>query len=1468
MAENIKKYTDAVKKTISTLSATTDSIEGKIKELVVVLEAVNNGLLTTETQVKGALSGVAQGKFENKAVLQGYLQTLQVADDTAKKIVDSWEQLRITSEDTLKQSSEYSQIQRDLKINFEDEFKIKKDIADNEEEQVENIEKKLDLVEDLVKKYKEFTAATTSNGSQLKNINIDLTKGVNIAKNYLDQSMSVVPNLFDFDIDGIKDYSKQFKDIQNSWKTGSTSIPSLEGGDPIELDLAITNVNSLLKEIEPQVQKEMELRKKAFEKYILAAHNLEGDLNNQILKDINSQELISGGELEQRLQYLNDEINMFETISSQLQNANSLSEDDLKNLDSKLKSMGLVERLMIGQHAAAGQILDIHQLDLKNSSKQLKLYGDISKVTAKYSDQLDQIGVEFRETINIIPYGLQRMIGIHKIGDQITDSLTAGMKSYAGSIALGESKMVAASKAAKSLGSSFATMLGPVGLVVLAIGMVVGLVKGLEDKISNVSKELGVSRATSKKMVEDSLQLVSASGNRFITEEQILEIQKKQVESNGRILDLSKQSNQELVATATNAEQAFGILATDAMDLMSTFRQLGADDSLSQRLLADVGYLSEAAGIAPNIIAKDLLEGSKELSLYFAGMPKQAAKAAIQIRRMGMSLKQAGQIADKMLNIEGFMTDMTELAAMSNGKLNLSEAFDLRMQGDIEGMTKSIMDQIGTMQNFNEMSEFTQRKLASTLGMEVADVRKSIKLKEMSNQLSSDQVAILQSNLDKVGDVNNMSVENMKLKAEELNSTKKLAVAFDKIKSILYKALVPIIESMSDALGSSTGILDAIGAGFKLIGGVIKFITPVVKGFFLPFEWAGKLITIIVGKLESLFGSADTAESSITGMNAGLSKTSQIIEYIGMAIGAAFGGNFIIKKSLTGFNAIGKAMSMLKGKSAEVGSSVAKSIASPGLFKSITDKFKSFNPFSFFKKNAEDIDLTKPITDQIESKKGLLSKLKDKIFGKSADPASPTTTTQPSTVAQDPAASKFSKISEAIKKGIDIIKGGFQTLKDFVISTVDMISQVIGKLGEGIGKFFEGMFTGLANGLNKFQPKALIGAAALVIIAGALWTTAKAVQEFNTVNWSSLAKAGIAIVGLTGVMIGLGAIMGSGVGAAAIGLGIAAFAGMSASLWLFGKALNVVGDAMVKFEPIVVSIMTGINTIVTSAFTGITNLIASLGNIDASNLLLMGPALMGIAAGLAGLGIALAAFGASSAIMGPGIAILIGASAAIWLFAKASESAASSVGVLFDSFGKIDIGQLLLLGPALMGIGAGLAALGAGSIITGLTSLFTENPFEKLEKIAILATPMSLVANSVKLLSDSLTALASILGSIDINKLNDISNNSLEINKILKVDPSTSMNSANISSPIQPVSAVNSVPAVGESYNSTSIQNQQLGQSTNNTTTQQISTAKLERIMNQLVDAFIMYANRPSYAVIDDAATKGLNNKLKGLNNR
>jgi len=1407
MPENLQKYTASVKKTIEVLNQTTTSIESKIKELVLVLEAANQGILTTREQVQGALEGVAKGKFDTKPVLQGYLKQLQLSDESAGKLVNRWEELQSISYETLKNSESYVSIKRELLVDLDKELTVKEDITEEEETQQDIYKERLDLVSDLADQYKKFQASVNSNSKQIKDINIDLTKGVSITKGFFDLADSTIPNLFSpekINLDDIKKHSDDLNKIQSAMNSESTGVQMTPGSAEIDFSSAISGISDTTTLLRNQIDEEFKLRKEKLKSYVALSMGYQQDMSTGALTDIQTQTEILGTSANMINFAIEDRIKLYDDIAYSLHDIKNLSESELTDINNKISLLNKEEKILLGQYASSKSMLQTNADHLDLTNKQYSAYSDIFKITSKFEDQFSQIGTSAQTMLDIIPYSMQRMLGLSNIQSQITNALNVGLQKYAVSLANGESKLMASTKALKTFGGSITSMLGPVGLLIIGIAAIVGLVKGLEDKVSNVSKELGVSRATSKKMVEDSLQLVSASGNRFITEEQILEIQKKQVESNGRILDLSKQSNQELVATATNAEQAFGILATDAMDLMTLFKQIGADDSLSQRLLADIGYMSEAAGIAPNIIAKDLIEGSKEVSLYFAGMPNQAAKAAIQIRRMGMSIKQAGQIADKMLNIEGFMTDMTELAAMSGGKLNLSEAFDLRMSGKLEESMKSIMDQIGTMQDFNEMSEFTQRKLASTLGMEIGDLRKSIKLKEMSGQLDADQMAILQANMDKVGDIGNMNLENMKAKAEELNSTKKLAVAFEKIKAILYKALVPIIESMSDALGASTGILDAIGASFKVIGGIIKFITPLVKGFFLPFQWAGELITWLVTGLEKLFGKSTDAVSSIDGMNSGLNKTSDIISKIGMVIGGLFGARYLGK--LTGVNKLlGKVFSGFGGQAATASEAVVGQLTKPSIFKTITDKFKSFDPFSFFKKKAEDTDLIKPITDQVESKKGILSKLLGKLTGK-ADAtqtiSQEATTTNVTDTSQS--TSKLSKLSDFVSKIGEKIQEGFGKLKDLIVSIADTIKQVLVNLGEGIGKFFESVFTGMANGLNKFQPKALLGAAALVIMSGALWTTAKAMQEFNSVNFSSLVMAGAAIGGLILAVEELGAVMGSGVGAVGLGLGIAAMLAMTGVLYLFGKALNVVGDAITKFEPIVSSILSGISGIVTSTFDGITKLMGTLADMDISN--------------------------------------------------------------------------LIMIGPALMGIAAGLAAISAGSIIQGLTSLFTTDPFEKLEKIALLANPMSIVANSIKVLSDSLTQLAVILGSIDLKKLKDVGDNSLEINKQLSINTATQSSLIGGSTPIVSTPSMNMtniapatvapiVPTVGESYMSNDVQNTASTETTN-VNSKPISTAKMERLLSELIDGFAYYASRPVPAIIGRETQKELNNINRGLNNR
>ena len=115
----------------------------------------------------------------------------------------------------------------------------------------------------------------------------------------------------------------------------------------------------------------------------------------------------------------------------------------------------------------------------------------------------------------------------------------------------------------------------------------------------------------------------------------------------------------------------------------------------------------------------------------------------------------------------------------------------------------------------------------------------------------------------------------------------------------------------------------------------------------------------------------------------------------------------------------------------------------------------------------------------------------------------------------------------------------------------------IGKgIGTGIGKILEG----LADGLIKLgNPKVLLGVLSLAGIAASLWVTGKAVKEFVGLDWETLAKAGVALVGL--------GVAGAAAGAAAsfIALGAGALGLMGGALWIIGKAIQAVGTGLDDF---------------------------------------------------------------------------------------------------------------------------------------------------------------------------------------------------------------------------------------------------------------------------------------------------------------
>ena len=141
----------------------------------------------------------------------------------------------------------------------------------------------------------------------------------------------------------------------------------------------------------------------------------------------------------------------------------------------------------------------------------------------------------------------------------------------------------------------------------------------------------------------------------------------------------------------------------------------------------------------------------------------------------------------------------------------------------------------------------------------------------------------------------------------------------------------------------------------------------------------------------------------------------------------------------------------------------------------------------------------------------------------------------------------------------------------------------------------------VTDSVQKINPaKLLAGAAALVIAAGAMFILGKAMQQFQGIGMETYLGAGAALLGLSLALAGLSMLSGPvllGAGALLVG---------AAAIFVLGKALQEVGKAL----PIMAEGM----GLIFPMLTGLAQAIMPL--------LLLGPALFGIAAGLGAVSIA------------------------------------------------------------------------------------------------------------------------------------------------------------------------------------------------------------------------------------------------------
>ena len=135
-------------------------------------------------------------------------------------------------------------------------------------------------------------------------------------------------------------------------------------------------------------------------------------------------------------------------------------------------------------------------------------------------------------------------------------------------------------------------------------------------------------------------------------------------------------------------------------------------------------YLAQQEGVAPQAVMQDIAESSEMISDFGKDGAANIAKAAINAKKFGVSLKTVEKIANSLLNFEDSIAKEMEASVMIGRNLNFNAARRLALEGDLDGAVQDILGQLGGQEEFARMDVLQKRALADAIGITTTELAK------------------------------------------------------------------------------------------------------------------------------------------------------------------------------------------------------------------------------------------------------------------------------------------------------------------------------------------------------------------------------------------------------------------------------------------------------------------------------------------------------------------------------------------------------------------------------------------------------------------------------------------------------------------------------------------------------------------------------------------------------------------------
>ncbi len=274
-----------------------------------------------------------------------------------------------------------------------------------------------------------------------------------------------------------------------------------------------------------------------------------------------------------------------------------------------------------------------------------------------------------------------------------------------------------------------------------------------------------------------------------------------------------------------DTSKAIGLSADESANLFGTLTQTANLSAEQAESLAEGAFqLARQNGVAPSAVMKDIAGSTEEIASFTQDGGDNIAEAAVQARKMGLSLSTTAKIAEGLLDFESSISKEVEASVLIGKQLNFQKAREAALSGDIAKATQEVVKQVGSEADFNKLNIIQRKALADSIGVSVTEMSKLV---GQSDKLSLSG-AMASGNFEDL------------LGTEGISTISQLTNQFSALGATLVNTLGPAILAVITPLNSMLGVFGKAIEYFEKS----TVVTPILAGALTSLATAYGLVKV------------------------------------------------------------------------------------------------------------------------------------------------------------------------------------------------------------------------------------------------------------------------------------------------------------------------------------------------------------------------------------------------------------------------------------------------------------------------------------------------------------------------------------------------------------------------------------------------------------------------------------------------